>query len=104
MSIFFPLRSQHEALQSAFQDLPVIRRQAAAQRMGVGPRRVTGRLEKMIRKGYYKDETPYYDQDLDALVAAPRYQVFAKVFIGAENLKKELIRVQDLITHRINGR
>ncbi len=104
MSIFFPLRSQYEALQKAFREVPVIRRQAAAQKMSVASRRVTGRVEKMIRKGYYKEETPYYDPDLDALVAGPRYQVFAKVYIGAENLKKELIRVQRLITKRINGR
>ena len=68
MSIFFPLRGQYEALRSAFRELPVIRRQDAARRMNVHPRRVTSRLEKMIRKGYYKDTTPpYYDQDIDAL-------------------------------------
>ena len=77
MSIFFPLRGQYEALQSAFRELPVIRRQDAARRMNVHPRRVTGRVEKMIRKGYYKEETPFYDQDIDALVSAPKYQTFA---------------------------
>lgn len=105
MSIFFPLRGQYEALRSAFRELPVIRRQDAARRMNVHPRRVEQRLEKMIRKGYYKDTTPpYYDQDIDALVSSPRYQTFAKVYIGAGDLKAELLRMQALIRDRMNTR
>ena len=104
MSILFPLRGQYEALQSAFRELPVIRRQDAARRLNVHPRRVAGCVEKMIRKGYYKEETPYYDQDIDAFISAPKYQTFAQVYIGAEDLKAELIRLQGLIRDRMNTR